>query len=507
MDKFSVIWTVLSLLMLLSDLEGPGNLVSCELETNTRDFKSIPTTVKSFENDTVLLPCHLDNAGIDYRVRWLKDGKVIVDNSDLNVTTPERVRMYLNYSLEVTRVQPRDTGKYICEVIRAEPWSPLRQVHAIEVLYPPSVITIPEIGIIEVKLDDEVDIACKGTGIPTPIINWSHKGEPLELLTHRPRLKFKASSRHLAGHYECMAINGVGEPARASIQVIILHPPEVETITPWVHTDLTLRSQLECHVVASPPATIHWFHNQSPVISNNRIVKHMKGDSNLLLIKHVQAADLGLYTCKAENRIGMAEIRMQLSGVANIAIFKTDISKNHPTQTTFTLIWEVESYSPIIEYNLWFRPYKPKPPQRDGVFIKDNDDTWTKMTIPGEFSEGPMHTASYVLRGLTPSTVYEAIITSRNRFGWSKPSSILHFATDNVVMDELKSTEQTRPVLEDIYNEEYTSKNFSSVYATSEQIHDHISPSQSTRSNAEKVFISSGLFALLLLSNICFTLM
>lgn len=70
MDKFNVIWTVLSLLILLNDLERPGNLVSCELETNTRDFKSIPTTVKSLENDTVLLPCYLENAGL-YKVKKL----------------------------------------------------------------------------------------------------------------------------------------------------------------------------------------------------------------------------------------------------------------------------------------------------------------------------------------------------------------------------------------------------------------------------------------------------
>lgn len=27
------------------------------------DFKSVPTTVKTYENDTVLLPCYLDSAG------------------------------------------------------------------------------------------------------------------------------------------------------------------------------------------------------------------------------------------------------------------------------------------------------------------------------------------------------------------------------------------------------------------------------------------------------------
>lgn len=44
-------------------------------------------------------------------------------------------------------------------------------------------MTIPEIGIVEVKLDDEVDIACKSSGVPEPIINWSHKVRLLQLFS------------------------------------------------------------------------------------------------------------------------------------------------------------------------------------------------------------------------------------------------------------------------------------------------------------------------------------
>lgn len=43
----------------------------------------------------------------------------------------------------------------------------------------------------------------------------------MALLEHRSRIRFRAEHRLLAGVYECIANNGVGEPARATITVVI----------------------------------------------------------------------------------------------------------------------------------------------------------------------------------------------------------------------------------------------------------------------------------------------
>jgi hypothetical protein len=45
----------------------------------------------------------------------------------------------------------------------------------------------------------------------------------------------------------------------------------------------------------------------------------------------------------------------KISGVANPADFKNE--SGVPSETNYTLIWEVDSYSSIIEYNLLFRRY------------------------------------------------------------------------------------------------------------------------------------------------------
>lgn len=91
------------------------------------------------------------------------------------------------------------------------------------------------------------------------------------------------------------------------------------------------------------------------------------------------------------------------------------------SKTSYTLIWEVDSYTPIIEYNLWFQLYKP----RTGLSKPD----WTKLTIPTEHSSGPVYSKAYTIKGLKEKTIYEALLVSRNRYGWSRPSPILRFAT------------------------------------------------------------------------------
>lgn len=85
------------------------------------------------------------------------------------------------------------------------------------------------------------------------------------------------------------------------------------------------------------------------------------------------------------------------------------------------MIWEVDSYTPIIEYNLWFRQYV----SRNMV----GKSKWTKLTIPSEYSYGPVYSKSYTIEDLQEGTIYEALVVSRNKFGWSKPSSIFRFAT------------------------------------------------------------------------------
>ncbi|XP_076264873.1 neurotrimin-like [Rhynchophorus ferrugineus] len=402
----------------------------------SNDFISPPTTIKAKENNTVLLPCYLNTISNDdayaVAVKWYKNQELLCDSGNESIVLPERHILWHNGSLEIQTVQPPDTGEYTCEVIRPEPWGPVRQRHAIEVLHPPSVEPFPLSGFLQVKLGEEVRMSCKADGVPYPLISWSSKGEELRLLDHRELLVFTASDRYLAGLYECTATNGVGEPAKAQIELSIIYPPEIITLRSWVHTAPGNRAQLECRVSADPPATVTWLKGDVMVPLDNRVVSIVEGDKSTykhtLLIRKAQRSDFGIYTCRAINELGQGEIHIQLSGVPNPGVFKKTENEISTGKTSHTLFWEVDSYTPIIEYSLWFRPYKT------GRGL--NRPEWTKLTIPTEHTSGSVYSKSYTLRGLKEKTVYEVLLVSRNRYGWSKPSPILRFATAGATLEQ-----------------------------------------------------------------------
>ncbi|XP_048514150.1 limbic system-associated membrane protein-like isoform X1 [Athalia rosae] len=393
--------------------------------TAHKGFKSVPTTVKTFENDTVLLPCYVDNTGTPARVRWWREGVLLADSGEATLLLPARIKMCENNSLEVSSVKPEDTGEYVCQASRPAPWGHVTQVHAIEVMYPPSVHPVPESGELEVAMGDEVDMACVAKGVPTPIISWRSKGEDLLLIDDRPRLRFHADNRDLSGRYTCVATNGVGQPASATIDLRVKHKPEIEVKKTWVHASPGIRAQLDCKVIAWPDAKIEWYFNDEKVPYSPRIVKHTAGNDHSLIIRNTRTSDYGYYLCRASNTLGVSDAVVELSGVANPAIFKKE--SHSVGKTVYNFIWEVDSYSPIIEYQFWFREFV-----RGGARSE-----WHKLLIPsGSNAIGPVHARSFNLTGLALATHYEGLILSRNRYGWSRPSRLLRFSTEGAPSED-----------------------------------------------------------------------
>lgn len=86
---------------------------------------------------------------------------------------------------------------------------------------PPQVISQPS-GRIEVKLGTVFEIVCEAIGIPQPIISWrlNERSDHLEQSFRRRLIEVR--SRDMAGKIECVATNGVGHPAVAGIDMVVL---------------------------------------------------------------------------------------------------------------------------------------------------------------------------------------------------------------------------------------------------------------------------------------------
>lgn len=77
-------------------------------------------------------------------------------------------------------------------------------------------------------------------------------------------------------------------------------------------------TQLDCKVAANPSADVVWFKAEVPVPLDKRVFIKVEGDKNTLFIKNVQVSDFGIYTCRAQNDLGMGELQIQLSGISFI---------------------------------------------------------------------------------------------------------------------------------------------------------------------------------------------
>lgn len=386
------------------------------------------STVRSHENDTVLLPCYVE--GAQTRVRWWREGSLLADSFEQKLLSPERVTLYSNGSLRVLHVQREDSGEYVCQAIRPSPWGHVTQVHKIEVMYPPSAETVPASGELEVNLGEKVEMQCVTKGVPAPIISWRTKDGEIPLLDARPQLRFHADNRNLSDRYTCVADNGVGDPAEAHIDLRIRYKPEIYVKKPWVHAYPELRVQLDCTVNAWPEAKVEWYFNNETLKYTSRIVKHNAGNDHSLLIRHVKTTDYGAYLCRASNSLGITEKIVELSEIANPAVFKKE--SRSTSSTSYNFIWEVDSYSPVIEYQFWFRKYR-----------RGSGGEWRKLYIPADGSDiaSPVHVRSFNLTGLDAATHYEAVVLSRNRYGWSHPSEILRFHTEGAPVDSSENSE------------------------------------------------------------------
>ncbi|XP_014613905.1 PREDICTED: limbic system-associated membrane protein-like [Polistes canadensis] len=408
-----------------------------------------PTVVKVFRNHTVLLPCYVQDLGVPTRVKWWGNGISLADSDDPNLVTPERIRLWSNRSLEISNIQPGDMGEYVCQASRPTPWGYVTRVYDIQVLYPASIRTIPESGVLEVNLKEEVNMECVPNGIPTPVVSWWAKDGEIPLLTNRPQLRFYVDHRNRSGQYTCIANNGIGDPTSATIDLRVKYKPEIIVQKPWVHASPGIRTQLDCNVIAWPDPEVEWFFTNTTVPYSTRIVKHSTGHNHSLVIRNVMTKDYGFYLCRAWNSLGITEAVIQLSGAANPAVFKEvkSISK-----TAYNFIWEVDCYTPIVEYRFSFRRYRK--------YIREDEDShtittykWHRLYIPsGSNAIGPVHARSFNLTGLDEATHYEAFVVSRNRYGLSRASKIIKFATEGAPPDAEDYYKTTKEVPEEKIN-------------------------------------------------------
>nr|DBA18217.1 TPA: hypothetical protein GDO54_016492 [Pyxicephalus adspersus] len=235
---------------------------------------------------------------------WLKDGNSInySDSLELHFLSGGSI-------MKITRAQLQDSGNYTCLASNIE-----GRAHKTFILDIQGNITgsgAP--NDINALLGDDVQLICKASGIPTPAVQWSKDGKPIntnDRLNIRETVNGKVLSilkveRSDIGKYTCIAINPAGEDDRL-FHLNVYVPPKIadneeELVTMTAVLDTSIN--IECLVTGDPTPQINWLKNGLPLSISSQI--RLISSGKILRISRIQKSDEGSYTCMASNRAGV----------------------------------------------------------------------------------------------------------------------------------------------------------------------------------------------------------
>ncbi|GFT14447.1 peroxidasin [Nephila pilipes] len=387
---------------------------------------STPSNLNVIEGATVLLPCNVLN--IERKVRiWKHLPSRILFSGSISVSRDTQIHLVNGSALRIDAITPRYEGEYVCLVSHHPA---LNVTHRIHVLVPPTVEADPSSGKTIVRKGNAATLACNASGIPQPVITWTHEHDGIES-TSLPsgvrqvlggsQLQIASADVHHAGAYRCTADNDVGETAAAVIVLTVLYAPELVVSPEWIHGDEGATVEFTCTCNSAPPSHIAWVRTgqETPLVASDRVKLKQKltpptTTEAWLKLQRLRGEDLGSYACMAKNSVGQSMKTVEISGLAEPVQLRGDQSGD----TSFLLMWTAKSYSPIIEYQLKIRRHK-------------SDDEWTDVMIPVSeegLQQSLFFSHSYNVTGLEPGTRYEAVLQAHNNFGWNRPSETMLFS-------------------------------------------------------------------------------
>ncbi|XP_050358593.1 lachesin [Nymphalis io] len=266
----------------------------------------------------------------DYPVLWLKydrhkstESLPLSTNSGL-IIRDSRFSLRFDaasatYTLSIKDIQETDAGWYLCQVIMSVSNKITAEVE-LQVRRPP-IISDNSTRSIVTSQGESAQMECYAGGFPPPKISWRRENNailPTGGSIYRGNiLKMNSVHKEDRGTYYCVAENGVGRGARRNINLEVEFAPVVTVPRPRLGQALQYDMDLECHVEAYPPPAITWLKNEVQLSNNQhyRISHFATADEftdTTLRVITIEKRQYGLFTCKAQNKLGTAQGTVEL---------------------------------------------------------------------------------------------------------------------------------------------------------------------------------------------------
>nr|XP_021206740.1 lachesin isoform X2 [Bombyx mori] len=224
------------------------------------------------------------------------------------------------FTLSIRDIQENDAGWYQCQVLMSISNKIAAEVE-LQVRRPP-IISDNSTRSIVASEGESVQMECYAGGFPPPKISWRRENNailPTGGSIYRGNvLKISAVHKEDRGTYYCVADNGVGKGARRNINLEVEFAPVISVPRPRLSQALQYDMDLECHVEAYPPPAITWLKDGIQLSNNQhyRISHFATADEftdTTIRVITIEKRQYGLFTCKAQNKLGTAEGNVELT--------------------------------------------------------------------------------------------------------------------------------------------------------------------------------------------------
>ncbi|XP_027440819.1 contactin-3 isoform X4 [Zalophus californianus] len=255
-----------------------------------------PETLPAAKGATVKLECFALGNPVP-QINWRR-------SDGLPFSSKIKLRKF-NGVLEIPNFQQEDTGSYECIAENSRG----RNVARGRLTYYAKPHWIQLIKDVEIAVEDSLFWECRASGKPKPSYRWLKNGEALVL---EERIQIENGALTISnlnvtdsGMFQCIAENKHGLVySSAELKVVASAPDFSKTpMKKLIQVQVGSMVSLDCKPRASPKPLCSWKKGDMIIQENERISFLKDGG---LKIANVTKADVGTYTCTAENQFGKA---------------------------------------------------------------------------------------------------------------------------------------------------------------------------------------------------------
>ncbi|XP_035704569.1 nephrin isoform X2 [Folsomia candida] len=316
--------------------------------------------------------------------------------------------------LNWTSVGRKDKGKYECEASNSE-GSTLYTVE-LDVQYKPTVEPSSEYVMVGEGESAHLDCTSDANPLDESMVKWTHEREgKMSELESRISRSFQDTKSYLtiyqvtlndSGLYTCTVNNKIGEPANASIYLIVKRPPDID-LSPQIAKAASNKGEtgkLICRARGNPNVTFSWSREGALIATNDSkySIQYSRIDmmtwESVLSVKNVLPPDYGLYECMAHNSLGDETHQVRLE-VRSVPEPPNGLKVVNFTQDSVTLSWS---------------------PGFDGGHDQSFKVKWWKVGGFGGVRTDevfPKNATVYTINGLSPVTEFGFSVAGKNLLG------------------------------------------------------------------------------------------